>query len=203
LPALEDPSALAALRRSGGQVPDDGRSIHASLQGLIDGFVAVGVATVRLLQTITTGCLMSLFSYELGREDGKREERNRNSGGGCAICFWVMVAICAPLGLVGYFRWGWKQVFHVEPPAFAEVMVGALVVLALLAIAVDEYRKKRRGQSRNFKFRRMFVITFAGGAFVGALIVAIELAGLGVNGHHSAVAATHVQSTHRHRSKRH
>lgn len=147
---------------------------------------------------------MSWFSYELGREDGKREERNRNAGGGCVVCFWVMVAVCAPLGVAGYFHWAWKQLFHVEPPVFADVMVGALVVLALLAIAVDEYRKKRRGKSRTFKFGRIFVITFAGGAIVGALIVAIQLAGIGVNSHHqSAAAARHVRSTHHHRSERH
>jgi hypothetical protein len=62
---------------------------------------------------------MSWFSYELGRQDGIRQERNRRSGDGCVPCFWAMVAILLPLGVVGYFRYVWKQIFHVEPPAFS------------------------------------------------------------------------------------
>jgi hypothetical protein len=149
---------------------------------------------------------MGWFSYELGRQDGVREERNRNSGGGCVVCFWAMVAILTPLGLVGYFRWAWKQLFHVEPPAFAQAIVGALVVLALLAIAVDEYRKKSRRQSPrlvgNFRLRRIVVISFVGGVLVSALIFAIQLAGLGVNSRPAAVAATHAHSTLPDRSKK-
>lgn len=148
---------------------------------------------------------MSWLSYEFGRQDGVQEERNRNSGGGCVVCFWAMVAILTPLGVVGYFRWAWKQLLHVEPPVFAEVTVGALVVIALLAIAVDEYRKKSRHQSPRlvgkFSLPRIFVISFVGGALVSALIVAIQLAGLGVNSRPAAVAAPHRHSTLPHRSK--
>ncbi|HEY1889848.1 MAG TPA: hypothetical protein VGG63_05545 [Steroidobacteraceae bacterium] len=106
-----------------------------------------------------------------------------------------MVAILTPLGVVGYFRWAWKQLFHVEPPAFAEAMVGALVVLALLVIAVDEFRKRRGGRPRTFNLRRIFMFSFAGGVLLSALIVAVELAGPGVNGHRSAIAAAHASTS--------
>jgi hypothetical protein len=150
---------------------------------------------------------MGWFSYELGRQDGRREERNRNSGG-CEPCFWAMVSILTPLGVGGLFRQAWKDFFHVEPPIIADLMVVATVLVLLAIIAVDEYRRKNRvGVARlaklfgNFSLRRIFLIIVAGIVLVSVLVIAIELAGLGVDSRPPAIAAKNPHSTTPHRAK--
>jgi hypothetical protein len=154
--------------------------------------------------------LMGWFSYELGRQDGIREERNRNSGGGCDICFWILVAVATPFGVAGLVRRAWKDIFHVEPPIVVDVIVVASVVVLLAVIAVDESRRAKGVQLARFvrlfgrfNLRRTLVIAGAGIVLVSALLIGIELAGLGVDSRPSVRAAGNFRSTTPVQAKRH
>lgn len=122
---------------------------------------------------------MSWFSYEAGRQDGIREERNRVTSG-CPICALIVVAIIVPLAMAGAFRSAWKAYFHVEPPFIADMAVAAVVLIVLTVIAVDEYQKSknraRPGSSRTVRVI-LYVVT------VGATLGYIFMSALGNSGH--------------------
>jgi hypothetical protein len=148
---------------------------------------------------------MGWFSYELGREDGKREERNRNSGG-CVICFWAMLAIGTPLGVAGFFRYAWKEFFHVEPPLIDDFMVAAIVLVFLAVIAVDEYRRKKglvRESVARSNLRVMVAVVAGGATLVLILLAGIGSSGRGVNSHSSATNAKSAKTTISHRPNQH